>query len=461
MKIDLRTNLAYGIGQAGDTIPYCMFYTFFLYFLTDNVGLSPMLAGTISLLAVCWDGITDPIVGYLSDHTKCRYGRRRPWLIASIFPLGIVVFLIFAPFGNSPVYFLLMAMLFWTLYTSYVIPYMSLGSELTTDYNGRNYVRMFNMIVGGLFMLLCTSGPSAVQAWGIEHGFSDRDAWGISGGIFGVLTIICGLICWIATRGKEHTDIGAETKKTKESLFTVIKETFAIKPYRQLCVATFGFFIGVTIGSSALIYLLIYNCGMTDMQQALYWMIYAVVYVVMVPIGSALANKMGKKSAFLIGMIITSVALVITFIVGVTTFTAAVIMTVFYQFGSTVFWTNYLAFAYDVAEIDDYKNGKRREGSLCAIVSFAQKFGAAIGTYVTGSLLTVFGYNAMAVEQTGEALMGILGLSTIAPAIGGIFAIIIMARYPVTRELYDKIVKATIDKKAGKEVDETPFKHCL
>ena len=216
MKIDLRTNLAYGIGQAGDTIPYCMFYTFFLYFLTDNVGLSPMLAGTISLIAVCWDGITDPIVGYLSDHTRCRYGRRRPWLIASIFPLGIVVFLIFAPFGNSPVYFLLMAMLFWTLYTSYVIPYMSLGSELTTDYNGRNYVRMFNMIVGGLFMLLCTSGPSAVQAWGIEHGFSDRGAWGISGGIFGLLTIICGLICWMATRGKENTDLVEETEKAKQ-----------------------------------------------------------------------------------------------------------------------------------------------------------------------------------------------------------------------------------------------------
>ena len=67
----------------------------------------------------------------------------------------------------------------------------------------------------------------------------------------------------------------------------------------------------------------------------------------------------------------------------------------------------------------------------------------------------------MAAEQTGEALTGILGLSTIAPAIGGIFAIIIMARYPVTREIYDKIVKAAIDKKAGKEVDETPFKHCL
>lgn len=70
MKIDFKTNAAYGIGQACDTIPYCMFYTFFIYFLTDNVGLSPMVAGAVSLIAVCWDGITDPIVGYLSDHSK-------------------------------------------------------------------------------------------------------------------------------------------------------------------------------------------------------------------------------------------------------------------------------------------------------------------------------------------------------------------------------------------------------
>ena len=461
MRFDLKTNLAYGIGQAGDTIPYCMFYTFFIYFLTDNVGLSPALAGTISLLAVCWDGITDPIVGYLSDNMRNRYGRRRPWLLVSIFPLGITVFLLFAPFGDSPAYFLLVAILFWTLYTMYVIPYMSLGPELTTDYNGRNYVRMFNMIIGGLFMLICTSGPSAVQAWGVKYGFSDRDAWGISGAFFGLIAIVCGLVCWRATRGKESIQKGTPESKKKDSIFVTIKETFAIKAYRQLCSATFIIMIGMIVGSSTLVYLLVYNCDMTDAQQALYWIVYAVLYVIMVPIGSAVANKIGKKMAFICGQIITAAALIIIFIVGVSSFSMAVIYTAFYQFGSTVFWTNYLAFAYDVAEIDEYKNGKRREGSLCAIVSFAQKFGSAIGTYATGMLLTVFGYDSMAVEQTDNALRGICGLSCLAPAISCILAALIMVKYPVTREAYEKILEAVANRKMGRTVNEEPFKKCL
>lgn len=317
------------------------------------------------------------------------------------------------------------------------------------------------MVMGGLFMLLCTSGPSVVSAWGMEHGFSDRGAWGISGAIFGIIAIICGLICWRATRGKEMTAAIVETKAARENFRTVIKEIFAIKAYRQLCIATFGYFIGTTVGSTAVVYLLIYNCGMSEMQQALYWIIYAVAYVVMVPLGTMIANVAGKKKALIYGQVITAAALIVLFVIGIHTFATAVIMTVFYQFGSTVFWTNYLAFAYDVAEIDDYKNGKRREGSLCAIVSFTQKFGAAIGTYVTGSLLTAFGYDAMAAEQTTGALTGICGLSTLAPAISCLFAVIIMAKYPVTKEIYDQIVAAVAHKKEGKEIDETPFRHCL
>lgn len=461
MKVDLKTNLAYGIGQAGDTIPYCMFYTFFLFYLTDVVGLSPALGGLISLIAVCWDGITTPIVGYLSDHTRSKYGRRRPWMIAGIVPLALTVFLLFAPVSSSPVYYIIMAALFWTCYTVYVIPYMSLGSELTTDYNGRNYVRMFNMIVGGIFMLICTSGPTVVQAWGVEKGFGQRTAWGISGAIFGVVALVCGLICWNATRGKENVVIVDVPAENKESIFTVIKETMQIRAYRQLCGSTFIIMLGYIVASTAGVYLIVNNCGMSDAQQAVYWAVYAVVYVLMVPIGSAFANRFSKKAAFCIGELVTAAACIVFFITGISSFAMAVVYTVIIQFGSTVFWTNYIAFAYDVAEVDEYKNGKRRDGSLCAIVSFAQKFGSAIGTYVTGTLLTVIGYNAELVQQSAETLRGICGICTLAPLAGNIIAVLIMARYPISREAYDKIVAAIADKKAGKEIDETPFKHCL
>lgn len=462
-KVGIGTYLAYGVGQAGDTIPYCMFYTFFVYFLTDVVGLAPSVAGLVTLIAIVWDGITDPIVGYLSDHTKHEAGRRRPWMIASIFPLGLIIFMLFAPINFSSttiatVYYVVASALFWTLYTTYVIPYMSLGAEITDDYKGRNYIRMFNMIFGGLYMLLCTSGPTVVAGWSADL----SKGWGISGAIFGAITIILGVAGWYFTKGTETTVTETELSEEKrESVIVAIKETMQIRPYRKLCIATFLFFIGQIASGSALVYLLIYNCGMSDGQQALFWLIYAVAYTVMVPVGSALCNVMGKKKAFILGQSITVVLCIAFFIIGINSFLMSIIYISVFQFGSTLYWTTYLAFAYDCAEIDDYKNGKRREGSLCAIVSFAQKFGSAIGTYTVGMMLTFVGYDAMAEVQTASALTGILGLCTLLPAFSALCAIALMAKYPISPEKYDIILQAVKDKKEGKEVDETPFADCL
>ncbi len=163
----------------------------------------------------------------------------------------------------------------------------------------------------------------------------------------------------------------------------------------------------------------------------------------------------------MIGLGFTAVCLIAMFIWNHWNFTTGLIFVCIYQLGSTCFWTNYLAFAYDCAEIDEYKNGKRREGSLCAVVSFAQKLGSAIGTYGTGTVLALVGYDAMAEVQTDTALLGINGASTLSMAIAAIVAMICMAKYPVGKKEYDLIVKAVEDKKAGKVVDETPFKHCL
>ena len=465
MKLSMRTQLAYGIGQAGDTIPYCMFYTYFLYYLTDVVKINPSVAGIISLVAVAWDAITDPIIGYLSDNTKSKYGRRRPWMVISIIPLALFIYLIFAPMevgeGLLNAYYVVFAALFWTCYTTYVIPYMSLGAEMTTDYNGRNYIRMYNMIGGGIFMLLCTSGPMVVLEKCLEAGFTERYAWGASGGIFGFIALICMFICWIATKGKENPVIQKTNAGKKESVITVIKETLQIAAYRKLCVMTFIFMAGMIVASSAVVYLLSYNCGLDEGQQSLYWLVYAIVYIVMVPIGSAIANKFGKKVAFEIGVGITSISCIVFYINGISTFTEVCIYTAILQLGSTVFWTNYLAFAYDVAEIDEYKNGKRREGSLCAVVSFAQKFGSAIAMYLTGTLLVIVGYDAELEIQTPEALKGICMLCTLAPAICGIIAMGIMAKYPVTRKSYDALVEAIELRKQGKEVDEEPFRNLL
>lgn len=81
--------LGYSIGAFGDSVGFNIFYFFFLFFLTDIAGIPPAIAGTITLIAVAWDAITDPIIGYLSDNLKSKSGRRRPFMITSAIPYAI------------------------------------------------------------------------------------------------------------------------------------------------------------------------------------------------------------------------------------------------------------------------------------------------------------------------------------------------------------------------------------
>ena len=94
-KVSLWHYIGYGAGGFGESLAYNVFYFYFIYFLTNIAGIEPLIAGIISLVAVFWDGITDPIIGYVSDNLRSKYGRRRPLMILFCIPLGISIMLLF------------------------------------------------------------------------------------------------------------------------------------------------------------------------------------------------------------------------------------------------------------------------------------------------------------------------------------------------------------------------------
>lgn len=207
VKLLKRTKIFYGIGQMGDSIPYNLFYIFFLFFLTDVAGISPAIAGRVSLIAILWDAITDPIIGHFSDNLKSPYGRRRPVMLAGALPLGIAVWMLFQTVdvteGMKSVYYIGTAMLFWTAYTAYVIPYFALGAEITQDFDERNSLRFYASIFLYLAVLIATAGPMVVVGRVVDAGGTVQDGWSTVGLVFGVLTVCVILVCWKFTQGKE------------------------------------------------------------------------------------------------------------------------------------------------------------------------------------------------------------------------------------------------------------------
>ncbi len=118
-KLNFSTKLAYGIGELSGSLPSNILVFFFLFFLTDIAGLKPGVAGIIVMIGKVWDGINDPLIGWLSDRTRSRFGRRYPWMILGSIPLGLSCILLWtiSPSDDQTfqiIYYTIIALVFYT-----------------------------------------------------------------------------------------------------------------------------------------------------------------------------------------------------------------------------------------------------------------------------------------------------------------------------------------------------------
>ena len=465
-KIKLSKKIAYGIGQIGDTIPYTLFYTFYLIYLTDMVGIKPIIAGSISAIAIVWNAVLDPIIGYLSDNCKNKKGRRRTFMGKIIIPYVVITALLFFPVEINEtlqaIYYIAVGVALWTCYTVWVIPYLSLVSDMTTDHDERNNIRMFNILCGAIYLAISASGPMAVQAFVLGMGYSAKTGWAVSGIAFALLTGIGLFISWFGLRGTEPDANTLVEPETKDNIFVILKKSFKIRAFRQICLMTIIGIIGITIVEAVEMYLFMNRLDMSEGQISLLYLMYAVAGIVIVPIITAIMNKIGKRELFVIVSIISAIGALLFYIFGINTpVMAMVYIVLIFSLFAGVFWTVYITFAYDIAEIYEYKYEQRCDGSIVAIVDLSYKLGAAVASFLSGALLTAIGYVEGGANQSQEVLDGINMICTLPAVITFVVAGFIVFLYPVTRKKYDLLVAGIKARKEGQPYDESEFETLL
>lgn len=164
MKLKFSTKLSYGIGGICDNAMYMLAGTYLLLFLTTVAGVSPAVAGTISAIGSIWEALCAPVVGFKSDEAVTRFGRRKPFLLGAAFPVAIITSLLFTAIDASPtvkvIYYVAMVILFWTCFSSFFVPYLAWGSDLTDDYNERTVLRSFAYVFNQVGMCVGMVLPS-------------------------------------------------------------------------------------------------------------------------------------------------------------------------------------------------------------------------------------------------------------------------------------------------------------
>jgi Na+/melibiose symporter-like transporter len=205
------------------------------------LGLDPVLLGIAMGVPRFVDAITDPIMGYISDNTHSRFGRRRPYIFIGGILSALMFFFMWSPptflgTGGIALYFLLISILYYIAYTIFFIPWGALGFELTTDYNERTSVQAYNMFLQAVF------GLSLGFMWKISMMFGKNEIEGVKvvGIVFGLVVLVTSIMP--AITGREKISVQAQEKI---SFVHSIKETVKNGPFMKLCLVTLLMFLGI------------------------------------------------------------------------------------------------------------------------------------------------------------------------------------------------------------------------
>jgi len=482
-KLSLKTKLGYGMGDiygGGATTLISMYY---LYFLTDVLLISPVLAGTAFLISKIWDAVTDPFMGIITDNTRTRFGRRRPYFLAGIILIFVSFILMWAPVpfqkeGLKFLYVVMTYLLFSTVYTIVWVPYNSIAAELTTDYDERTKLSTYRMLFSNISGIL--AGTVAKDVF-VDMWYGNAPATG-----FFVMSIAFGLFFALPFIGtflfcKEPVEaMNAPKKKIgglKEFVFNYLAEPLKLRPFRFVVMMyLFGFMAQDAVMAMA-IYFLTYCLGVSSMMTLL-----VPVYLCMllaIPVVEMVSKRIGKRTTYMGACVLWILAfLLIPFIqkdnpASVYLFGAL--------FGIAAAGIQVMVFAMfpDIPDADELFSGQRREGLFSGIFAFMRKAGGALVMFFVGNSIHWAGYKApieqkvngilqsIPQQQTQEFQTTLMLLFILIPCVFMVVAFISCYRYPLTKSCHNRIktlltARRSVSLSSGDwEVEENELKKIL
>ena len=208
-------------------------------------------------------------------------------------------------------------------------------------------------------------------------------------------------------------------------------------------------------------YVLTYSMELNAAQQATFWAVESVVYYGAIVLCVPVANKFGKKPMFIVCYAVAGVTMTSFFFLNLNSLGAAVAMMVAFTLVEAPFWTLHCTMGYEISDIDEFANGKRRTSLVISFASLFVKIGPTLSYIFTGIILSSIGYVEGGVSQPESVAEGLHGYITLLPGIFLLSGVIAALQYPVTRKGFDALTKALEAKRAGEDYSTEGFEHML
>lgn len=434
-----------------------------LIVLNLGLGMNPALVGLLGALPRLTDALTDPLMGYISDHSKTKWGRRRPYIFFGAIAAGIVFALLWqVPRDQSESFyfwfFLIGSVVFYLAYTVFATPWVALGYELTPDYHERTSLMAVQNFMGQIAWL---TAPWFLWFMQSDLLFDDMiEGAGWLAIIIGAFTICVGILPAIFLKeplsksavdkqiNSDDNEVASAPKVKKEEFpvgigdfFKGFLATIKFKPFLRLCAATFLVFNGFMMVSSFQTYVIIYYVfGGDQALGAEYagWSgtVSAISTFCVIFIVTKLSASLGKRRAFYTVTGISMLGYALKWVCYNPDYPLLLLLPpVLIAFGLGGLFTLMGSMVADVCDFDELKTHERREGMFGSIYWWVVKLGMAVALAAGGILLNVTGFDvALGGEQTADTIFLMRLFDVVIPIVTSAIAIWMIKGYTITEE---------------------------
>ena len=464
-KVPMSQKIAFGFGMlANQMFPAAL--GVFIIVLVQDLGFAALLWGIIQFAPRIFDAITDPIMGFISDNTKSKWGRRRQYVFIGGIIMGIAYIAMWQLYEDDGVfynfiYFFSWSLVFYLGLTIFSVPYVAMGYEISDDFHERTQIMAIAQFIGQWAWVIAPwfwvilYDPSWFPE-GAGQGVRDLSVW------VAIPCTIFALIPALFIKSKstlDRTDFlpvkANYILKSINNIFSSALEAFKIKQFRKIAVATFLIFNSFNVIAPLTFLIIVHHLFNSDPASAGHWPAMhgsigaLITSFLVIPTTAIISKKIGKKKAFILSQLISIIGYVMFWFLFIPGKPHLFLYALpFHSFGIGSLFTIMMSMTADVCDLDELETGKRREGVLGAVYWWMVKLGFGIAALLGGVILWVVGFDAENV--TASAITGMRMFYTLLPIAGVIGAVLIMRNYNITEEKAAEISKALAERKKNK-----------
>ncbi len=442
-RVPLKEKVAYGAGQVAGAFQGSLTEQLMQPIFVLSLGMPPAWIGILSAIYRIWDGITDVLMGWISDNTRTRWGRRRPYIFLGALLGGLwlpIVWLVNPEWSLTAMvaWLIFTQLVMFTFFTIWNIPYQSLMLEMTPDTHERTNVAVARQyLAAAVWGVMPWAWYVAEQPW---FGATESRPSILQGALWvsvgaAVLTIIFGSLPALFCRERYYKTL---KKDHRVSLWKNIKATCENRPFRNLLLVSILFLLGMNAKIGLALYLRVSYACQGDKQLAAKLSGYegtitTIIALLGIPLFQWLARRYGKRQAMTWIMAVVFLSSISTWFSYRPDMPYLSIMSgILLAPTSSAIWVLIPSMSGDIVDHDELETGERREGAFAAVYSWVFKFAVSAGMALSGALVAWSGFDEkIGAVQSAETIFWMRLLLATFPAACVIGAMVISTRYPL------------------------------